>query len=854
VKTRARTRLIEARKQRQWSQQELATLVGTTQHNVSRWEGGRTTPGPYFRARLCELFGMCARELGLMGTQEGEEAQAFPASLSEDVQASLLPADHSIPLWHVPYARNPFFSGRDEVLLHLHDMLHREHTMALTQSLAISGLGGIGKTQIALEYAYRYRQEYSALFWTSAASRETLFAGLLSIATILHLPEQNEQDYSKVTQVVKRWLATHQRWLLILDNVEDVTIVQDIAPPEQCGHLLLTTRAQALGSLAQRLDVETMGVAESALLLLRRAKLLTPESSLDQAPQEYLASAEAIAIEMDFLPLALDQAGAYIEEVGCSLTAYLDLYRKHRTTLLQRRGQIPTDHPESVVTTWSLSFQRIEQTYPAATNLLRLLAFLEPDTIPEELVHEGSMVPGQTQQEAANDELMLDKAIGELRKFSLVQRNPETRLLRVHRLVQAVLREAMETHEQQRWAEQAVRTTHRVFPETVEMTTWPQCQRYLPQAQECSRWIKEYNFRFAEAAALLLRTAQYLQQTTLYEQAESLCQLAIHIQQHVFGSEHPSTALFYSELAIIYKDQGKYQQAEPLYQRVLHIQEQALGAEHPNIGLLLNGLANLFFRQGKYGRAELFYQRALHILEQGFGPEHPAVAHSLNGLAILAGVQHKFEQAEPLYQRALYIWEQALGPLHPDVARPLNNLAILFFTQGKYEQAEPLYQRALHIWEQAFGPGHPNVAHPLHNLAELYAKQRKYEQAKPLYQRALHIWEQAYGSENPHAAYPLHGLATLASRQGKFEQAELLYHRALHIREQALGLKHPDTAETLHEFATMREAQGNVQEAEALYQRALAIREQILGPSHPETMKTRTSLYAVLQVIRQRDG
>jgi hypothetical protein len=154
-----------------------------------------------------------------------------------------------------------------------------------------------------------------------------------------------------------------------------------------------------------------MGMVEGTLFLLHRAKMLAEDAFLDQASEEQLAGAEAIVIEMDFLPLALDQAGAYIEEIGCSLSAYLDLYRMHRKELLQRRSRLSTDYPETVATTWSLSFQKVEQANVAAADLLRLCAFLEPDAIPEDLISEGSAHLSPVLKRVAVDVLKLNSAI-----------------------------------------------------------------------------------------------------------------------------------------------------------------------------------------------------------------------------------------------------------------------------------------------------------------------------------------------------------------------------------------------------------------------------------------------------------
>ncbi len=883
--------LRDERLNHHWSQKEVADRIGTTTNNVSRWELGITSPGPHFQAKLCELFGKQPQELGLLARQTGEEPRPTSTPILNGLKPPLPVVDRPEPIWHVPYQRNPFFTGREGLLRHLHDMLHRGHTMALTQSLAISGLGGIGKTQVALEYAYQYRANYASVFWTSAATREALLTGFMTLAHLLQLPEKDEHDHNRVLTAVKHWLATHQEWLLILDNTDDITVLHDMLPTERSGHLLLTSRAQAWGSLAQCIEVETMGMAEGALFLLHRAKCLAPDAFLDQASQELLAGAEAIVIEMDFLPLALDQAGAYIEEVGCNLATYLELYCTHRQDLLRRRGHVPSDHPASVATTWSLNFQYIEQTNPAAADLMRLYAFLEPDTIPEELISNGGAALGLVFQALTTDALRMNEAIEVLRTFSLIQRDAETGMLRIHRLVQAVLRDAIEPEEQCQWAERAVRATNTVFPESVEVTTWSRCRRYLSQAQACSILIQEYGFQFAEASSLLSRTADYLYDQALYERADPLYQLALNICEQTLGPEHPDVAyalnklvkLFYqqekfeqaepfcqralhireqmlgpnhsdiadslNELARIYVRQGKYAQAELCQQRALHICEYIWGPDHPDVATSLNTQARIFLRQGKYQEAELLSQRALHIWEQALGPEHPNVARTLNVLGNIYDEQSREREAEPLYQQALRVWEQALGPNHPDVAIPLNNLGNIYARQGKHREAELFFRRSLRIWEQTLGPDHSNVAGTLHNLADLCAQQGKHEEAEQFYQQSLRIWEQALGRDHPNAAYPLHGLANLYHTQGRNQQAASLYQRALDIRERTHKEHHPEIAETLHDFAVFQEAQGRHQEAAVMYQRALAIREQVLGPHQKGTVETRIKYLTLLRLL-----
>lgn len=897
MKKTARVRLIEERKQRRWSQQEVATRLGTTRPNVSRWEAGLTTPGPYFRAKLCELFGKSAQELGLL-----ERNSSSLPTIEKDIETTERPdstAEALPALWTVPYGRNPQFTGRDAFLAQLEQHFFPQAgagaafpaCAALTQPQAVKGLGGIGKTQIALEYAYRAREQdrYQHVLWINAASEEAILTSFVTLAEALPaFPAREETDQRKLAQAIKRWLEQClQPWLLIFDNADEVSLLRPYLPKQGHGSVLLTTRSHAVGSLAASLEVENMGLVEGTMFLLRRAQR-------QEVSDEERNEATNVVIALAGFPLALDQAGAYIEETGCSFADYLETYQEHRQALLARRGRQATDYPDSVATTWSLSFQKVTERNPAAAELLQLCAFLAPDAIPEELLIQGATFWPASLQQAVGERLSFQQMLEDLLRFSLVKRRGEERLFSLHRLVQVVQRDSITAEEQRQWAERVVRATNTTFPETVEMATWSLCRRFLSQAQVCSGLIQSFAFVFAEAASLLFRTASYLHDYSLNEQAEPLYQHAIHIWEQTLGPEHSEVAHALNGQAHLYKEQGKYAEAGPLYLRAISIREQQLGPEHPLVATSLNGLAELYRVQGRYEEAEPLFQRALHIWEQQPGPDHVEVSYPLNGLAMLYFEQGKYAEAEPLYLRSLHIRERQLGPNHLRVSHLLNNLAILYRERGEYAKAEPLYFRALHIREQMgpdhlevsyplnnlaeiyreqrryveaeplfqralrireqwLGPEHLRVSYPLTNLAELYREQGKYAEAEPLFQRALHIREQQLGSEHPYVAHPLNGLANLYKMQEKGAEAEPLYQRALSIREHALGENHLETAETLYDFATFQETQGKYQEAASLYQRALVIRERILGGEHPKTMETRKSLDAAMASLERME-
>ena len=739
----------------------------------------------------------------LSGPATGQPKPEFPASLSVRT--------------NVPYSRNPFFTGREDVLKRLRE------TLVSSGRVALSGLGGIGKTQTAVEYAHRYREDYQAVLWAKADPREALVSGFVAIAGVLNLPEKDAQDQNFAVVAVRRWLEFNTDWLLIFDNADDLAMARELIPSGEKGHVLLTTRAQATGAIAQRVEIEQMEPKEGALFLLRRAKLIAKDAPLDQASDTDRRQAEKISSELGGLPLALDQAGAYIEETGSGLSDYLILCRTHGAELLKRRGAMASDHPDPVATTFVLSFEKVENASAAAAELLRFCAFLHPDSIREELINEGASELGPVLQPVAGDSFELNTAIGEILKYSLLRRDPTAKTVDIHRLVQAVLRDGMNGATHRQWAERAVRAVNQAFP-AVEVSMWPRCEEFLPHAQACAELIERWNFEFQEAARLLNQTAFYLDERARYAEAESLYMRALAIREKAVGPEHPDVAQSLNNLAALYHAQGRYAEAEPLLQRALAIREKVFGPEHPNVATSLNNLAALYRVQGRYVEAEPLYMRALAIREKVLGPEHPDVASSLNNLAALYHARGRYAEAEPLYMRALAIREKVLGPEHPNVATSLNNLAALYRVQGRNAEAESLYQRALAIFEKVFGPEHPNVATSLNNLAALYRVQGRYVEAEPLLQRALAIREKVLGPEHPDVAQSLNNLALLDDAQGRYAEAQPLFERALGIWEKALGPEHPEVATCLGNYAALLRKRDRKAEAAKMEARARAIR------------------------------
>lgn len=848
--------LQQFRTNKRLNQKQLAKQIGVSREAVSLWERG------YYKPETDTILYEIVRVLGLTEQEQSQLFEAYSVT-------ALVTSFHNPPM-----KRNPYFTGRSLQLTSLHRLLMAGKQVALTQ--AISGLGGIGKTQLALEYAYRYQKSYHDIFWAFADTDKSLMESFVRLAAILHLPEYDEPDQKKVKAAVQRWLSKHTGWLLVLDNIEDLNLVNQFVPVDRQGAVLLTTRRQVTEPIAQALKLELMPENDCILFLLKRTKILSFDMLLDDASARDIPTARAITRALGNLPLALDQAGAYILETGCSLSDYLNLFNKYQAELLKRRGNFASDYPASVATTWSLSFEKVQLANPAAVELLRLCAFLGPDAIPEEIITAGISELGPPIRTLAEDPMELNSAIGELLNYSLLHRDSEIHTLSIHRLIQEVIKDEMTEEQQQLWAERAVRILAFNFPDS-DRTTWPICKMLLPHVLACVSYIRDWNMAFPEAGELLNNVGHYLYDQAQYRDAEPLLQQAFTINTQVLGSNDPNTFGSLYNLALLYTAQGNYVQAKPLYQEALALSENVLGPTHhitvsilhslaslhtqqghydqaeslyklalermqapslyhPDVADLFGDWADLYVQQGKYNEAEGMYKLVLQIYSQIPDTDLLHVAYCLHALADVLAPQGKYEQAEQSYQYALEIYEQILGPTHSKTLNCRNDLALLYSHHSDYDQAEALQKHVVMSCEQTLGPDHPDTAHALYNLATFYAQQEDYKQAESLYRRSWIILEEALGSDHPEVASCLDKLANLYAILSKPNQALPLYEHALAIHEKALGPYHSKTAYSLYILATSYAALENYDQAVPIYERALNAREQSLGPDHPDTI------------------
>jgi len=472
------------------------------------------------RERL--LTGVRHRGMGRTPTT----APPFPGALMRTVSTrprfpGLLP-----PIWNVPHY-NLNFTDRDQLLIALHQALTSGQPAARTQALC--GLGGVGKTQLAIKYAYLHATDYDLVWWIRAEEPVTLMAGYASLATAMQLPGHDASD--QTVESVRRWLEQRTGWLLVFDNAEGSAALRPYLP-RGGGHVLITSRNQVWGGVASTLPMRVFARADAV------AFLLGATGEVDEA------TAGTLAELLGDLPLALEQACAYIDATGITLAEYLQLFTTSSQALLRYGTHSSDDH--TVATAWGIAMQRVQDEQPAAADLLYLCAFLASDDIPRDLIRGGCEHLPEALAVAVTDLIAFNNMVAALRRYSLLEKEGEA--FSVHRLVQAVTRERLGEEACAVWAEIAVRLVESAFLfDEDDESTWSSCVRLLPHALIAIDYGEAWQVAAEETGRLLDRLGGYFQVSAQFSTAHTvhlaeLCERALAIAGVTYSTPPTATA------------------------------------------------------------------------------------------------------------------------------------------------------------------------------------------------------------------------------------------------------------------------------------------------------------------------
>jgi tetratricopeptide (TPR) repeat protein len=602
------------------------------------------------------------------------------------------------------------------------------------------------------------------------------------------------------------------------------------------GKLIITSCLEHLPSTVRPLPLEKLSEEASIDYLLERTGLDDREH------------AKEIATLLDGLPVALEQAGAYIIHLKISFEKYLARFEKIEKRLLDFDAKKLGlgDYPSSVLTTWTMTEKQLG---PVARAVLALAAFLAPEGISEELfVHQCEIVleaagilsdgrdlginPGSSREEKED---VVEMAIAELASYSMISRNADGDSFSVHRLVQEVTRLRVAEMHKETFTQLILAIIVKECPDyDTAIKTQYAWHRNMDShligliAYTGQLWPKVNDIPEAIAGNLagqINNLAQLYKAINRLAEAEPLMNRALAIDEKAFGKDHPNVATGLNNLALLYLAANRLPEAEPLMKRALAVDEKAFGKDHPNVARDLNNLAQLYQATNRQAKAESLMKRVVEICEKVYGKDHPNIATALNNLAQLCLAANRMTETESLMERALGIDEKTLGTDHPDVVRDLNNLAQLYQATNRQAKAEPLIKRVVEICEKVYGKDHPNVAIALNNLALLYMATHRLPKAEPLLKRALDIDKKALGRDHPEVATELNNLAQLYLTSNRLIEAEPLMKRNLIIFikfTRTTGHQHPHLQTAINNYSGLLEKMGHTKEQAAARIKALA--------------------------------
>ena len=719
---------------------------------------------------------------------------ANPAALEQLVERSLRalaekrqPIDSGLHGEQVPAKkpvrlapRPPVLVGREALLKALDARLSADGGPA-PRTVALCGLAGAGKTSVAVEYAYRHLAEVGVA-WQFPAEDATVLAdrfGKLADLLGLRAWADARDPVASVHAVLARF---PERWLLIFDNAPDRASIEDFQPPAGPGQVLITS--QNPDWPGQALNVPMLDPDVAARFLAGRT---------DDPDRQ---AARDLADTLGELPLALEQAAAYMQATGGTVAGYLALFRQRRGDLLSRGA--PAGHRETVASTWALAFDRLQQTTPGAVGLLRLLAYCASEAIPLPLLLQrrhgladrlgDQVVP--VLAPLLDDQLAVGDAVAALRRYSLVTPAADG-WVSLHRLVQAVTADQMPAELASEWRQAAAALIEEAIPGDTDLPgTWPVCAALLPHAQ-----------------------------AALGDDSDGMARIADYL-----GSS------------------GSYAPARDLQRRVHDARKRVLGPEHPGTLAARHQLARWTGHAGNPAGAQDLFTALLPLLERVLGPEHPDTLITRHQLAGWAGDAGNPAGARDLFAALLPLLERVLGPEHPKTLTARHQLARWTGHAGNPACARDLFAALLPAFERVLGPEHPGTLAARHQLARWTGEAGDPASARDLFAALLPVRERVLGPEQPHTLITRHQLARWTGEAGDPASARDQLAALLPMRKQVLGPEHPDTLATRHQLARWTGEAGDPASARDLFAALLPIHEQVLGPEHPHTLATRHAL------------
>ncbi|MEH2328295.1 tetratricopeptide repeat protein [Nostoc sp.] len=759
------------------------------------------------------------------------------------------------PTKYIPYRGSVHFVGRETELTTLHEELQRK------DYVAIAGMGGVGKTELATQYARRYQQDYGGIAWFN--DRETnLAAEVLEFFRLqfgLEIPQElGGRLLSLKEQVAWCWSKypkSNLPILIIFDDVTDLDNLREVVPNNNHFRVLITTRLRHLDpNFIHEIPLDVLSPQKEPGKALELLKQLLGET--DKRVENQPQTATNICECLEYLPLGIELVGGYLlrdPEISLDIMFGRLQERKLAEAALQDRETLNSTQL-GVKAAFALTWSELDL---LAQQLGIFLSLFSPIQILWDLViwvaTGGGEAENQQQRQLTWSEDELNAAKNQLYGRNLLQLvEKRAGCYKLHALVRWFLQgQLADAGEMKSVLEttfaSAMITVAQILaasPTSEDIEFFKDVVPHLEDMgehliAEIKKATEEQTISLAsvlndEVTWIFVGVGRFYEGQGLYKLAEYWRKECVNICQPLFAGDHRNTAISLNNLALLYNNQGRYAEAEPLFTEALAMTKRLFDGDDPDVATNLNNLAFFYKNQGRYTEAEPLYNEALAMIKRLFAGDHTHVASSLNNLAELYKSQGRYTEAEPLCSEALTMTKRLFTGDHPDVASSLNNLAALYNSQGRYTESELLYNEALAMRKRLFFGNHPDVANSLNNLAEFYNSQGRYTEAEPLCSEALAMTKQLFTGDHPDVANSLNNLAALYNSQRRYTEAEPLFTEALAMRKRLFFGNHPDVANSLNNLAGLYKSQGRYTEAEPLFTKALAMTKRLFLGDHPD--------------------
>jgi tetratricopeptide (TPR) repeat protein len=750
-----------------------------------------------------------------------------------------LPDQFEVPGRVVSLPRPPtsVFVGRDAVLARLERALSERTDVVITQTL--HGLGGVGKSELALKYAHWRRTAYSVVWWITAESPQQIDTGLAALAYRL-VPEAASTATTEDSAAwALAWLRCHPGWLLVLDNVNEPAHIEALLAGAEGGHVLVTSRRDVRWpgrTTALKLDVLDR---EAAVTLITHVTGRTGATDRD--------AADEIAAELGYLPLALDQAAAYIRQTRIPPDRYLQLLRQQPARLYDAAAQ--GDKAQvTIARLWDLTMEVIAANAPGAVRLLRILAYYAPDDVPR------AILGGEHEQMGAD----IDEALGVLASHSMVTLTDDA--VSLHRLTQAVVLNSASSEDRAGVLEPDPRDVALTWLRDAlpggnpgaDVSGWPVWHRLIRHIEKiASHYPPEREP--ADLGAVLRPTAEFMLAQGASQQAHTMLVRAVAISELLLGAEHPATLNCRHDLAAASRTLGRLAEAEAEHRAVLEVRARVLGPEHPDTLTSRNDLAGVLGYLGRWKEEEAEHRAVLDVHARVLGPEHLSTVTVRNNLAFVLLALGRLDEAEAQHRAALDARTRRLGHDHPATLACRNNVGLALRALGRLEEAEALHRATLEARVRVLGPEHPAALTSRNNLGVVWADLGRFEEAEAAHREVLEWRSRERGTDHPGALISHNNLAAVVGYLGRWEEAEDRHGTVLETRVRVLGPEHPAALTSRNNLAFVLLMLGRLAEAEIQHRATLGSRAGVLGPEHPATLTTRNNLACLLRVLGRNE-